>query len=449
MALSRFPLILPPFSRPGMRLAVLEGCFATLPQTFTTGIFLTGFALMLGAGPWAIGLLGAVPAIGQAGQLLAPALMNRGVPRKDLTVWGASLSRYMFLLVAVIPFLPIGVNEKLTLFFGLLAVSNLSAQLAGVSWCDWIADLVPDSERGRYLGLRNGICALVGMAAVWGGSRFLDAFKGHDERWAFAALIGVGVLGAIASQVALSRQPDTEKTGPARAPVSFKAPLKNRTFMRMTLLMVVWSVCIGVTAPFCLAYALQTVHIDYTTMGLHATIVGALSILSQPLWGRLIDKKGAQFTQMVAMAPICLHPLYWLALRPDFVTPLWFDAVSSGIFWSGLTLATMTLLMEASPSGARASYMSLFNTCTGVATSVAALVGGGLLAALSGHSFVVAGAAFSAFQMLLLVMVVGRFAALVGFAGLPTVKVPTLTIDTWEAETTVVAPERAKAISSE
>lgn len=441
MAVSRHTGLLPAFSRPGMRLAVLEGCFATLPQTFTTGIFLTGFALMLGAGPWALGLLGAVPALGQAGQLLTPALMNRGVSRKTLTVWGASVSRYLFLLIAVIPFLPIGLNEKLTLFFALLAMSTVSGQMAGVSWCDWIADLVPDAERGRYLGLRNGICAGVGMAAVWGGSRFLDAFKGHDERWAFVALIALGVAGALASQWALGRQPDAEATGRPRKRVSFRAPLANRNFMRLTGLMLVWTVCVGLTAPFCLAYALETVHVDYTTLGVHATLIGGLSILTQPLWGRLIDKKGAQFTQLVAMAPICLHPLYWLAMRPDFVTPLWFDAVSSGIFWSGLNLATMSLLMEASPSGERASYMSLFNTCTGVAASLSALVGGALLTAFAGQSLMVAGAAFSAFQVLLACVCVGRVLSLLSLAGLPAVKVPTLTLDTWEAVSVQPAAE--------
>jgi hypothetical protein len=371
--------------------------------------------------------------------------MNRGFGRKAITVWGASCSRYLFVAIALIPFLPLGTTEKLAAFFAILAISNMLAQMAGVSWCDWMADLVPDSERGRYLGLRNGICALVAMAAVWGGSRFLDAFKGHDERWAFAALIGVGLLGAIASQTALTRQPDSADGAMVRKQVSFKVPLANRNFMRLTRLMVFWSVAVGLTGPFCLAYALQTVHIDYTTMGIHATLVVALSIQSQPLWGRLIDKKGAQFTQTAAMLPLCLHPLYWLVLRPDFVTPLWFDAVSSGIFWSGLTLATMTLLMEASPSGERASYMSLFNTCTGVATSLAALVGGGLLALAGPHVFLVGGLAFSAFQLMLLVLCVGRFVALARLAALPSVKVPTLTIDTWEA--VAVVPAESPAIA--
>ena len=48
----------------------------------------------------------------QSGNLLTPLLMARGVSRKDVTVWCASLSRYLWAPMIAIPFLPIAALES-------------------------------------------------------------------------------------------------------------------------------------------------------------------------------------------------------------------------------------------------------------------------------------------------------------------------------------------------
>ena len=84
---------LPRSAQAGMRLSVIEGCFAALPAAFSTGVFLTGFALLLGADAWALGLVAAIPAFGQSAQLLSAWLLGRWGHRKALTIWSASISR--------------------------------------------------------------------------------------------------------------------------------------------------------------------------------------------------------------------------------------------------------------------------------------------------------------------------------------------------------------------
>ena len=91
----------------GLRLSVVEGCFAMLPQTFTGGVFLSGFALLLGANAWQMGLIMAIPTLGQWMQLLAATWIARGADRRAMTVWCASISRYLWLPIATIPFLPL------------------------------------------------------------------------------------------------------------------------------------------------------------------------------------------------------------------------------------------------------------------------------------------------------------------------------------------------------
>ncbi|MFN3431161.1 MAG: MFS transporter [Candidatus Sericytochromatia bacterium] len=416
---------------PGLWLAIVEGCFAMAPQTFMAGVFLTGFALLLGADSWALGLLAAIPALGQSAQLLTPVLLARGADRKRLTVWLSSAARYLWAPMVLVPFLPIDSSAQLGLFLALLGVSTVLAQMGGVAWTDWMADLVPDAQRGRYFGLRNALCAIVGMGLVALGSRFLDAFPEGQRRWGFVGLVAAGLLGAVASQLALSRQPEAERAPrrPNRAP--FRSALGNRPFRRLTRVMVVWTFMTALTGPFCYAYALQELRLGYGLVGTHALVVAALSIGSQPLWGRLIDQRGAQFALLLAMGPVCLHPVYWATVSPDFLLPFWLDALSSGLFWPGVTLATTALLMEAAPSGERAGYMGVYNAAMGLATCVAAVAAGALLARLAHQPIGWGDWTVSAWQALMLVGVTARLACLAAFWRLPRLRAPLLMIETW------------------
>ncbi|HEY9722113.1 MAG TPA: MFS transporter [Oscillatoriaceae cyanobacterium] len=424
------------FSRPGMGLSILEGCFAMAPQTFNAGVFLTGFALMLGVDSWALGLLAAVPAICQAAQLTTPMLMQRGVCRKQLVIWGASLGRYLWLPIALTPFLPLAASAKLGLFLALLAIATMLSQASGVGWNDWMSEVVPDAERGRYFGLRNALTGMVGLVMLWCGSRWLDAVKasGH-EALGFSVLLGLGLLGAIGSQVALTNQPHPMRFALKRDRRSaLAAPLGNAAFLRLLALYFVWMAVTGLLGPFSYAYALQTLHVSYATIGMHASIVAALGTVSQPFWGRMIDKRGPQATIALAMVPICIHPLYWTVMHPGFTWLLWCDAVSNGVFWAGVNLAILTMLMEIAPRGERAAYMGLWNCGMGIATSGAALIGGRLLMEQGHWSLAVGPRAIGMWTLLLIVGFVGRVVCLALFASLPRVQAPTLTIDTWAAD---------------
>lgn len=423
-----------------LRLSVLEGCFAMVPQTYTAGVFITGYMLLLHADPWAFGLLAAVPALGQAAQLAAAALLARGELRKRLCIWGASLGRYLWLPIALLPFAPLPDAAKLGLFFTLLSAATVLGQMAGVAWTSWMADVVPGDVRGRYFGLRNAVCALAGMGVVWAGTRVMAGYKGAGhEAEGFLALIGLAVLGSVASQLALQAQaapPAAEPCAPGRPWAPFRAPWGDRRFLRIVLALGAWGLVCNLTGPFCYAYAMGTLHLGYATLGLHTMIVTAVGVGAQLLWGRAIDRWGAQRVLVAAMVPVSFHPLIWFAMSPTFTAPLWLDAVSSGIFWNGITLATLALVLEHAPRGRQAPYISLLNAAAGLATGIGSLAGGAFLAAYGAAPFAFG---LAAFQLLCLPTVFLRLGCMLALARTAADR-PTLTIDVRAA---VAVPEES------
>lgn len=425
--------------RNGLRVSIIEGCFALFPGTVTQPMFLTGFVTMLGARAWSIGLLTAIPAFCQASQLLSAVILARWGHRKQLCVWTASLGRYMWLVIAGVPFLPVSPLQKLTLFFALLVLSTVLGQISGIAWNDWMGDLVPAEIRGRYFGLRNAVTALVGMGLLWGASRYLDHLKllHGSLAWGFAVLFAVGTLGAIGSNISLLVQPDPGEThrAPANPFLLFRHPLTDRRFVRIIGLLVLWTFVVGLVAPFYNAYALLNLRISYSTLGLYTMISASLPIVFMPLWGQIIDRHGSQRALTMAMGAVALTPLLWFTMRPGFIAPIWVDAVLNGVLWSGVGLATSNLLFDLAPRTERASYFGVFNTCMGLATAVSAMMGGALLTVLGTRPFVVGAMHLVALQLLFVAAALGRFGVflLMRSQG-KSVPAPVLTIETWPAK---------------
>ena len=60
----------PAVVRRGLRLSIVEGSLSNIHVTVCAGAFLTGFALLLGAGDFELGLIAALPFLGQLFQFV-------------------------------------------------------------------------------------------------------------------------------------------------------------------------------------------------------------------------------------------------------------------------------------------------------------------------------------------------------------------------------------------
>ena len=85
-----------------MRLASVESGFSQVQIILTGGIFLTALALSLGAQPWHLGFLAAVPHLTQLFQLIGAYLIEATGRRKLVAVLGAGVSRLLWLCIPLI-----------------------------------------------------------------------------------------------------------------------------------------------------------------------------------------------------------------------------------------------------------------------------------------------------------------------------------------------------------
>lgn len=366
--------------RSGLKLSLIEGVFAQVHITVTAGAFLTGFALLLGAGNITLGIAAAIPFLIQPLQLLGAWLIERSGTRKKITVSG-SLGRAFWVLLLLLPYLPLTTNQRLIALVITLLCSHSLLTLCSNAWIHWMTDLVPPRLRGRYFGLRNTAMAACAMVVNAGAGMWLDHMRTLGRsRDGYALLFGIAVLCASFGTTLLARQPEPPMRARVQLPLAdtFRIPWRLPNFRRFMIAMIIWNMALGTAASFFGAHALQVLRIPFTTLALFDVITSAISLLSLPLWGRVADRVGHRKVLLICTLGVIGLPLNWVFATPSTLWILYANAVISGIWWPGLLLAQSNRLMEQVPNEARGAYLALFAATTGLGYFMASALAGGL-----------------------------------------------------------------------
>jgi len=357
-----------------LRPVTFESAAATVMNSLTSG-FLTLFALYLGATNEMIGLVVAVPAaIALFGYIPAAMLVERMKNVKRFCSLTALGSRSLWLVVAIMPFLP---AFLLPFRFGILIMLVSMASLAGAfinpGWAALIGDLVPDDMRGRYFGMKNRVAAVFSLVAVIGAGFLLD-LTGSASGFFFLFLIA-GIAGVLTA-VLFAAFPETYQYSFGRADTvkEIKDALKNRFMRRFLLTMLLWQFGVSMASPFFNVYLVNDLHAPYAWASLLLLCTGVGGILMYNFWGNLSDKFGHRQVIIVSSAGAALVPILWL-FSPNIQFLLLVEFMS-GAVWAGLNMANLNYVLELGGGSKASIYSALFWTAIGIATFIGPVIGG-------------------------------------------------------------------------
>jgi len=131
-----------------------EGAAAELFGACAGGAVLTAWALHLGASPFTIGLLGALPLAAQVLQLPG-AWLTQSFGPKPVAITAIGASRLLWLPMVALPFTDVSAEMALRIFVGVVALAALFGVIGNNAWVVWMGDLVPSAIRGRFFSRRT------------------------------------------------------------------------------------------------------------------------------------------------------------------------------------------------------------------------------------------------------------------------------------------------------
>ncbi|MBK7894240.1 MAG: MFS transporter [Candidatus Promineifilaceae bacterium] len=386
----------------------LDGLFAAISENFYLG-FMTLFALAYGASNGQVGTMTAVANLLGALALFPGArLVERVGRRKPVVVWsGGGVARIMLLLLAMLPFLIMQPSLAILLIIVLNGVRAFMANLANPGWTALVADLVPDSIRGRYFGSRNtamGVAALL-VAPLAGRLIFLGNGWGDLPYFGYQIIFFLAFLFGMVSTFSFQRIEEPPATAEQRA-VHHRGDLRRAIrqspgFVGLVVSAFVWNMALQVAAPFFNVYLVNAFQSTATTIGLLASVSSLTALLGQRVFGRLLDVRGAFWVQIVTGFLIPGLPLAWVFITADWQVGL--INTFGGFLWAGYNLANFNLLLTLTPDEQRPRAVALYQTAVFTSAVIGPLLGGFLADTVS-------------YQLIFGLSAAGRFLGMVLFA---------------------------------
>ncbi len=355
--------------------SVMVGCGET---------YLPAFALAIGLGPVAAGLVASVPVlVGAVMQLITPIAVERlGTNRGWVVICTTAQA------VSFVPLIAWALRGHATLWELLIAASIYWAGgMAGApAWNSWMGTLVPAKMRTAYFAQRNRLAQFgVFVGFVLGGFALQAGERRGATLVAFAVVFAVAAICRLASTACLlaCREP----VAPERKPAGTAPPILPRirgalaemaTAPSGSLVVFLWAFSFSaqVAAPYFTPYMLRERGFSYGAfMLVIATGIFAKAV-ALPSWGRLGSRIGsARLLWLGAVTAAPLSLLWLVSARVGFLVGV---QVVAGASWACYELAMMLLFFDAVRERERTSVITVFNLGLAVAT-VAGAGSGGLL----------------------------------------------------------------------
>lgn len=395
--------------RTSLAASTIDGVFASVFSSITSGVLLTNFLLQLGANPIEVGMLSSIPMLLNLLQPLGAYFAERSTSRHYYCLWIFAPSRLLWLILAVgigwVSWSGSNSHQLITWTLGMVFVSNILGSLGTACWFSWMAALVPHRLRGRYFGLRNSAASLTTLISVPLFGFAVSVWpRGTIEGYAVVLLLAI-VAGLISlgcqyfmvdinpqlpsgSVLSRSKSITSEDT---HTPSLFSF-LKDRNFLKFLLYFGLWTFAVNLIIPFYNLYLLDNLHLDLNWVSLYTSIHAGANLVMLVIWGKVADRLGNRPLLIVAGVFVALLPLLWLGVGNNTHSIwLWLPLIHlfKGAMWAAVELCSNNIQMEIAPAEHPTSYFAIAGAIGGICGALGTTAGGqlaqlGVIGGLSG-----------------------------------------------------------------
>lgn len=411
--------------RADLRASVIDGAaFGGMVGIGET--YLPAFALAVGLGETAAGMVGSVPLVaGGFMQLASPMAVRLLRSHRRWVVTCAVIQALSF-----VPLIMAAVAGKIsTTPLLLVAAVYWGAGLAtGPAWNTWIGTIVPRSIRSRFFTNRTRISHIGVFAGFLIGGMLLHFAAAHDQSLnAFALLFGIAGCSRLLSAWMLQLQSE-----PVPLPVNMRQIPWKRVFHhlhassggRLLVYLVFVQAAAQTAGPFFTPFMLKKLEFGYGELVALFSVAFFAKVVSLPAWGRVAKTIGAR--QLLWIGGIGIVPISGGWIISQHFAWLSFVQIAGGVFWAAYELAFFLLFFESIAEEERTSVLTIYNLLNTTAWVGGSLIGGAILLSFE--------ATFGGYLVIFGLSSVGRFAALLLLA-----RVPRLIVDSDEVAVRTVA----------
>lgn len=352
--------------------------FGTAFTFLTGGVFLSGFAMHMGASDLLVSYISMITNICGVSILFFSGFIGRFHSFKKITISLTALSKSVTLLIVLIPmFVPRG--AQITVFVPLMvAAFTLQAQ-ATVVLNNWLVLFVNEKQSGTYIARRQTCVLAVTVLLSVAGGRVLDAVSGAYV--GFAILFAVAFGMAVMELLVLFRIPDAVQQMAACEKIKFTdkffVPLRCRPFLLFVVYIFLFYLMLSIADSYTVVYMMRYLGLSYTATTLMQMLISLPQLFLLGIWGKISDRKGHAFALKLSIWFFIGETLF-MALSNEqnlyllIPTAFLFASVAN----AGFVVSVFNRRYELMPREGRILYDNFYSAAVGLAFILGPVIGG-------------------------------------------------------------------------
>ena len=363
-----------------IRCSYVQAMLYTIYSAFTSGMFVIGYALKLGANDVQIGLLSTIPMLCVSAQIISSIIVERGFSRRRLTIIGSLLNVLGWLPLILFRDILIRAPQEVRvgIFIAIVGSAAMFLQIANNARASWVGDLIPPRILGTYFGRIAMYAGIVGIVFAIVGSSFLDHVK-HTGIAGFNLLFICGMAFGLLNIVLLFPQADVPIT--KHESDSFRTMIreavKNRPLLMVMAFTLTWSMQ-ALAAPFYATYMLRDLKMPFLGFSILNGLALLSALISAPFWGRIIDRYGCRPLLIACTIAYIPVPLVWIWMSNIRIVYMVVGPINFlvGFASSGISVALSTLLYKVMASTGRSVQLAVYSVTVTLLVAPLPMVGG-------------------------------------------------------------------------
>ena len=361
---------------------VMDGICSMGMTTMQGGVYLTAFALALGASQKMVGFIASIAFLSQLMQVPGLFILQKSQVRKRNTAILATLARVLWIPIL---FIPMMTQSRVTILILFLLISSMIASLPAPSWNSLLRDLIPPKKIGRINSNRILISTALALVLTIAGGYFVDTWTDHfpdHKLYAYSILFGIGVLSGLIGVTAILRIPEPKRIIESLPLWTLlKTPMKDLNFRKLLLFLGFWNFAFNMSSPFFVVFMLKRLELSLFLVTVMLVISQLTNILFLRIWGALADRYSNKSVLAISAPLFVIVVISWIfTATPDphqYTIPLLFIIhFVYGIALAGVTLGTTSIALKLSPPKQAHGYMTIVGMTTSVTGTLGPLIGG-------------------------------------------------------------------------
>lgn len=362
----------------------VDSMFFSLAMAFaSTSTIVPVFIRQLGGSALLVGL---IPALVQAGQMLPPLFaapyitpLKRKLPFLLKMTLGERLPWPLLALLSMVvaPRYP---GAMLLITTVLLAIFGLAGGICLPAWMDIVARVTPFRMRGKLFGWSGALSGLLGVAGGLGAERVLAAYAFPANFALCFAAAGACLFISFLGLAAL-REPDDDVSRPVEGSGAYVRQiarvLRHDPHFSTFIIVRILGALGAMGVAFVAVYATEQRGLPESLVGRFTAVMLGAQMLITPSFGIIADRYGYKPSLQFALASLATAMTLSLSVTTTLGFSIVFALIGAAI---GLFFTTaLNMVVEFAPPADRVTYLGLHGTLIAPAILLTPVMGGWLV----------------------------------------------------------------------